>query len=172
MLNSHPLPWSQDLFPDFYSQNMTGIRVEQTVFGSFVREISPQVHAHFSELGVPLEMLSTQWFLCLFVNVLPAATLLRVWDVMMWEGPSVLLRAGAALLHYYREAVLSTTDFHTISQVTRLSDRPPLAAWLPPLLSLSMPLPPTPAPYSSSSASATICGTPMDCLRPCTTRTG
>ena len=57
-----------------------------------------------------------QWFLCLFVNVLPAATLLRVWDVMLWEGPSVLLRAGAALLHCYREAVLATTDFHTISQ--------------------------------------------------------
>ena len=64
-------------------------------------------------------MISTQWFLCLFVNVLPAATLLRVWDVMLWEGPSVLLRAGAALLHCYREAVLATTDFHTISQLVQ-----------------------------------------------------
>jgi len=107
----------EDLFPDFYSHRMTGIRVEQTVFSSFVKEISPQVHAHFAELGVPLELLSTQWFLCLFVNVLPAQTLLRVWDVMLWEGPSVLLRAGAALLHYNREAALATTDFHTISQL-------------------------------------------------------
>jgi len=107
----------EDLFPDFYSHNMTGIRIEQTVFSSFVKEISPQVHAHFTELGVPLELVSTQWFLCLFVNVLPAATLLRVWDVMLWEGPSVLLRAGAALLHCYSEAVLATTDFHTIAQL-------------------------------------------------------
>ena len=65
--------------------------------------------------GVPLEMLSTRWFLCLFIDVLPAQTLLRVWDVMLWEGPTVLLRAGAALLHCNREAVLAATDFHTIS---------------------------------------------------------
>ncbi|KAL1510670.1 hypothetical protein AB1Y20_006967 [Prymnesium parvum] len=109
----------EDIFPDFYSHSMTGIRIEQTVFASFVREISPQVHAHFAELGVPLEMVSTQWFLCLFVNLLPAATLLRVWDVMLWEGPSVLLRAGAALLHWYRDAVLATTDFHTIAQLVQ-----------------------------------------------------
>lgn len=62
-------------------------------------------------------MLSTQWFLCLFVNVLPAQTVLRVWDVMLWEGPSVLLRAGAALLHLNREAALAATDFHAISQL-------------------------------------------------------
>jgi hypothetical protein len=45
------------------------------------------VHTHFSSLGVPIEMVCTQWFLCLFVNVLPAATVLRLWDVMLWEGP-------------------------------------------------------------------------------------
>lgn len=33
----------EDMFPDFYSRDMTGIRVEQAVFASFVREISPQV---------------------------------------------------------------------------------------------------------------------------------
>mmetsp|Transcript_63708 Transcript_63708/g.142089 ORF Transcript_63708/g.142089 Transcript_63708/m.142089 type:complete len:177 (+) Transcript_63708:1888-2418(+) len=105
----------EDFFPDFYSHKMTRIKVEQAVFSGFVKEISPQVHAHFEELGVPLEMLSTRWFLCLFIDVLPAQTLLRVWDVMLWEGPTVLLRAGAALLHCNREAVLAATDFHTIS---------------------------------------------------------
>lgn len=77
------------------------------------------MHSHFTELGVPIEMISTQWFLCLFVNQLPAATLLRVWDVMLWEGPSVLLRAGAALLHWYRESVLAATDFHKITQLVQ-----------------------------------------------------
>ena len=50
----------EDLFPDFYSHKMTGIRIEQQVFSSFVKEISPQVHAHFEHLGVPLEMICTQ----------------------------------------------------------------------------------------------------------------
>ena len=62
-------------------------------------------------------MVSTQWFLCLFVNVLPASTLLRVWDVMLWEGPSVLMRAGAAVLHCYHESVLAASDFQTMTML-------------------------------------------------------
>jgi len=102
-------------FPDFYSRTMTGIRIEQGLFASFVGELTPQVAAHFEALGVPLETISTQWFLCLFVNVLPAPTLLRLWDTMFWEGPSVLLRAGAALLDCYKEPILAAADFHSIS---------------------------------------------------------
>ena len=53
----------EDLFPDFYSHNMTGIRIEQQVFSSFVKEISPQVHAHFEQLtgavAYPLHALHT-----------------------------------------------------------------------------------------------------------------
>ena len=30
-------------FPDFYSRAMTGIRIEQGLFASFVRELTPQV---------------------------------------------------------------------------------------------------------------------------------
>lgn len=37
--------------------------------------------------GVPLELVTTSWFLCLFVNVLPAVSVLRLWDVVLWEGP-------------------------------------------------------------------------------------
>ena len=107
----------EQVLPDFYSRAMTGILIEQAVFASFVREMAPDVHSHFEELGVPLEMVSTQWFLCLYVNVLPVATLLRVWDAMLWEGPAVLLRCGAALLYCYREAVQSTSDFAEISQL-------------------------------------------------------
>jgi hypothetical protein len=34
------------LFPDFYCRDMTGIRIEQSLFTAFVKEITPQVAGH------------------------------------------------------------------------------------------------------------------------------
>ena len=31
------------LFPDFYCRDMTGIRIEQSLFSAFVKDLSPQV---------------------------------------------------------------------------------------------------------------------------------
>ena len=47
--------YCERLFPDFYLRDMTGIRIEQSLFAGFVKEISPQVHTHFESLGAPLD---------------------------------------------------------------------------------------------------------------------
>eukprot|EP01047_Picozoa_sp_COSAG01_P072897 COSAG01_NODE_11722_length_1872_cov_1.880993_2_plen_82_part_00 len=46
------------------------------------------------ELGVPLEPISTQWLLCLYLNVLPMECVLRIWDAFFSEGSGVLLRVS------------------------------------------------------------------------------
>jgi len=38
-----------------------------------------------------------QWFLTLFSNCLPQATVLRVWDLIFLEGNEVLLRTALAI---------------------------------------------------------------------------
>ena len=48
---------------------------------------------------------STQWFLCLFVNSLPLETCLRVWDILFFERcSSVLFRVAMALVDIYAQA--------------------------------------------------------------------
>ena len=66
---------------------------------------------------MPLSLFSLQWFMCLFAKDLPLFLVLRVWDVMLWEGPSVLMRAGAAVLHCYHESVLATSDFQGMTML-------------------------------------------------------
>ena len=41
-----------------------------------------------------------------YVNTLPAETLLRVWDLLIFEDASVLVRVGVALLKLAEEEVL------------------------------------------------------------------
>ena len=55
---------------------------------------------HMAGLGCPLEGVVLPWFSCLFVNTLPWATVLRIWDLVLLPsgGAAVLHRAALAIL--------------------------------------------------------------------------
>ena len=101
---------------DFYSKYMNGIRVVQKLFEEYFRATVPRLAAHLDQQGMPLSIATTKWFMCLYVNTLPAETLLRVWDVLLVDGPEVLLRVGAALLKLNEPLLLTITDFIALSQ--------------------------------------------------------
>lgn len=69
------------------------------VIADLIKDKLPRVMAHFEKLDFPLEPLTINWFLCLFINAIPLETTLRVWDVMFHEGSKVLFRVALALLY-------------------------------------------------------------------------
>ena len=77
---------------------MTSIRIEQNLFSEFIKALLPKLAAHFEAVGLPLSIVTTNWFMCLFVNTLPVDTLLRVWDILIVHGPMCLIRVGTAIL--------------------------------------------------------------------------
>lgn len=55
--------------------------------------------------------LSGPWFLSIFVNMLPWESVLRVWDVLLFEGNRVMLfRTALALMELYGPALVTTKD--------------------------------------------------------------
>ena len=40
--------------------------------------------------GVDPALFSLNWFLCLFVDTLPVATYLHIWDALLFEGSKVI----------------------------------------------------------------------------------
>lgn len=66
---------------------------------------------HLDMLGVQVTWVSGPWFLSVFVNVLPWECVLRVWDVLLYEGSrSMLFRTGLALLQLHSAALLESFD--------------------------------------------------------------
>lgn len=55
------------------------------VFLALIQTRLPKVAAHFERCGMPLEPLTINWFLCLFINTLPLEATLRVWDSLFFE---------------------------------------------------------------------------------------
>ncbi|MCI00212.1 ecotropic viral integration site 5-like protein [Trifolium medium] len=66
---------------------------------------------HLDYLGVQVAWISGPWFLSIFVNMIPWESVIRVWDVLLFEGNRVMLfRTALALMELYGPALVTTTD--------------------------------------------------------------
>ena len=81
------------------------VQVDQLVFKELVDVRFPRLSAHLEGHGVNVSSVSTNWFLCIFVNSLPLESCLRVWDIFFLECcSSVLFRVALALVDIYSQA--------------------------------------------------------------------
>ncbi|KAL6987488.1 hypothetical protein U1Q18_013236 [Sarracenia purpurea var. burkii] len=100
-----------DYFDGYYSEEMIESQVDQLVFEELIRERFPKLVNHLDYLGVQVAWLSGPWFLSIFVNMLPWESVLRIWDVLLFEGNRVMLfRTALALMELYGPALVTTKD--------------------------------------------------------------
>ncbi|KXJ20376.1 growth hormone-regulated TBC protein 1-A [Exaiptasia diaphana] len=97
--------------PDYYAKDMLGLQVEQEVLSELVKLKMPELHAHIESAGLSYSIFSTKWFICLFIDVLPIETILRIWDCLFYEGSKILLRVSLTLLALHESELLAAKDF-------------------------------------------------------------
>lgn len=76
----------ENVAPDYHTRNMKGILRDIEVLTELVKMRYPEVNNKIDELGLPWAVIATKWLVCLFAEVLPVETILRVWDVLFAEG--------------------------------------------------------------------------------------
>ena len=95
----------------YHAQDLKTLLVDQLVFDQLLKERFPDVEEHLTRLGVKSSAVTAHWFLTAFVNTLQMQALLRVWDVLLYEGSiSVLMRMALAMVRSRREIVLAMED--------------------------------------------------------------
>ncbi|XP_020550890.1 rab GTPase-activating protein 1-like [Sesamum indicum] len=100
-----------DYFDGYYSEEMIESQVDQLVLEELVRERFPKLVNHLDYLGVQVAWVTGPWFLTIFMNMLPWESVLRVWDVLLYEGNRVMLfRTALALMELYGPALVTTKD--------------------------------------------------------------
>ncbi|KAJ7765845.1 rab-GTPase-TBC domain-containing protein [Mycena maculata] len=83
---------------DFFSPLLLSSRACPLVLLDYVKEYTPKLHAHLTDLGVDLPAICFSWFLSLFTDCLPVETLFRVWDVFLVDGLDVFFRVALTIL--------------------------------------------------------------------------
>ncbi|CAI8602679.1 unnamed protein product [Vicia faba] len=100
-----------DYFEGYYTEEMIESQVDQLVFEELMRERFPKLVNHLDYLGVQVAWVSGPWFLSIFVNMIPWESVIRVWDVLLFEGNRVMLfRTALALMELYGPALVTTKD--------------------------------------------------------------
>ncbi|CAL9127912.1 unnamed protein product [Musa textilis] len=100
-----------DYFDGYYSEEMIESQVDQLALEDLVRERFPKLVNHLDYLGVQVAWITGPWFLSIFMNMLPWESVLRVWDVLLFDGNrEMLFRTALALLELYGPAIVTTKD--------------------------------------------------------------
>ncbi|XP_039129276.1 TBC1 domain family member 8B-like isoform X3 [Dioscorea cayenensis subsp. rotundata] len=91
-----------DYFDGYYSEEMIESQVDLLILEEIVRERFPKLVNHLDYLGIQVTWVAGPWFLSIFVNMLPWESVLRVWDVLLFDGNRVMLfRTTLALMELY-----------------------------------------------------------------------
>ncbi|XP_010618288.1 growth hormone-regulated TBC protein 1 [Fukomys damarensis] len=111
------------ILPDYYSPAMLGLKTDQEVLAELVRMKLPAVAALLDGHGVLWTLVVSRWFICLFVDILPVETVLRIWDCLFNEGSKIIFRVALTLLKQHQAFILEATSVPDIcdkfKQITR-----------------------------------------------------
>ncbi|KAI3512087.1 hypothetical protein L1887_19271 [Cichorium endivia] len=100
-----------DYFDGYFTTDMIESQVDQLVFEDLMRERYPKLVNHFDLLGVEMGWICGPWFLSIFVNMIPWESVLRIWDVILFEGNrAMLIRTALALMELYGPELCTTRD--------------------------------------------------------------
>ncbi|CAG8618779.1 32424_t:CDS:10, partial [Racocetra persica] len=120
-----------DYLPEnMYDVTMEGSNVDQAVLMSLIMRKMPDIWNKMnggvncdiekSDGNMPtITLVTSHWFLTLYINILPIETLLRVWDCFFYEGNKILFRVALAIFKLNEEKILAVDDPMEVFQVVQ-----------------------------------------------------
>ncbi|CAO1405884.1 unnamed protein product [Diamesa tonsa] len=115
----------ENVAPDYHTRNMKGILRDIEVLTELVKMRYPEVNNKIDELGLPWAVIATKWLVCLFAEVLPVETILRVWDVLFAEGYKIIFRVCLAIVEILKDDILKAEDISELAELFRNLSKDP-----------------------------------------------
>ncbi|XP_069553880.1 growth hormone-regulated TBC protein 1-A [Brachyistius frenatus] len=104
------------ILPDYYSPSMLGLKMDQEVLGELVKVKVPQVWQLMRDHNVMWTLVVSRWFICLYIDILPVETVLRIWDCLFYEGSKILFRVALTLIHRNQALIQQAQSLPDICQ--------------------------------------------------------
>lgn len=67
----------------------------------------------------PISLCTTSWFMSLFIGTLPIETVLRVWDVLFYEGSRTLFRVALTIFKLGEQQIKDVSDSMELFQIVQ-----------------------------------------------------
>lgn len=115
----------ENIVPLYHTKKMDNLITDIDVLSELIRIRVPDVHKHIADLGLPWPVIATKWLICLYAEVVPTETALRIWDCVFLEGNKILLRVGITIVIQLRQEILATDDISTLIGLFRALEKNP-----------------------------------------------
>lgn len=109
----------ENVAPEYHTKTMKGLKRDIEVVTELIKSRVPLVNEKMNELGLPWIVIMTKWFICLFSEVLPTETTLRVWDVIFSEGYKIIFRTSLAIVLLLKDEIMKIDDINDLAEVFR-----------------------------------------------------
>ncbi|XP_075251313.1 TBC1 domain family member 1-like isoform X3 [Convolutriloba macropyga] len=94
--------------------NMTGLQVKQYQLQRLLHDRLPKLHSHLQKLEIPPTIYATAWFLTLFSSQFPLGLVIRLFDLILLDGPEVVFKVAIVILTKFEAELLSKTAFEAV----------------------------------------------------------
>ncbi|KAK1939654.1 putative GTPase activator protein [Babesia divergens] len=84
---------------DFYMPTFPLIQKYIQAFDTITQKMWPGLHRHFQKEEISAAVFLHQWFLTMFVVILPLRTVVTLWDYILFTGLSSVMSVSFGLLH-------------------------------------------------------------------------
>ncbi|XP_035629490.1 growth hormone-regulated TBC protein 1-A-like [Oncorhynchus keta] len=108
------------ILSDYYSPAMLGLKTDQEVLGELVRVKAPAVWQAMAQHNVMWTLVVSRWFICLYIDVLPVETVLRIWDCLFYEGSKILFRVALTLILHHQAEILQSRSMVEVCERFKL----------------------------------------------------
>jgi len=105
------------LNPGVYRPTLIGALVEQKIFENLLETNLPLLMRHFRACDFEVAIISTTWWLNLFIGVFNFPTVLNVLDSFFEEGNFLLLKVGYACVKLVEERLFACREMHDFISV-------------------------------------------------------
>lgn len=119
-----------EYLPGTHEISLEGANVDLWVLMLALKESSPSIWA---KVGVgdeevssihtvrlpPISLCTTSWFMSMFIGTLPTESVLRVWDVVFYEGSKMLFRIALAIFKMGEPRIKAVNDSMELFQIVQ-----------------------------------------------------
>lgn len=109
----------ENVAPEYHTKTMKGLKRDIQVITELIKMRVPIVDEKMNELGLPWIVIMTKWLICLFAEVLPIETSLRVWDAIFSEGYKIIFRTSLAIVLILQNDIMKVEDINELAELFR-----------------------------------------------------
>ncbi|XP_031635302.1 growth hormone-regulated TBC protein 1-A isoform X2 [Contarinia nasturtii] len=107
----------EDITQNYHTKTMRGLITDIGVLHGLIDVRAPEISQHLETIGMPFPVVTTKWFICMFAEVLPVETVLRIWDCVFFEGSKILFRVCLTLFLQHKDDILECDDISVLANL-------------------------------------------------------